>query len=168
MRTTLLTLLLVLVLVPGFRQIAVAQVARGVAGGAVGVAGGAMITLSVVVARARWQGEYLESIDDLIHWQSVPMILTPAVGVFFGVSGKEPFIASVIGSTSGLVAGAAVGAGLGWLLSTSTEWPWAGGVIGAGAGMTLGGLGLGVRALLRQRDGDGAEEPTRIGVRLPI
>lgn len=168
MRTTLLTLLLALVLIPGSRKSAAAQAARAAIGGAVGVAGGAMITMSVVVARARWQGEYLESIDDLIHWQSAPMILTPAVGVMFGLAGKEPLIASVIGSTSGLVVGSAVGAGLGWLLSTSAESPWAGGVIGAGAGMTLGGLTLGLRAVLRQREDGGPTEPTRVEVRLPI
>jgi hypothetical protein len=137
----------------------------------VGVAGGAVITLSIVVARARFQGEYLESIDDLIHWQSTPMLLTPAVGVMFGLAGRDPLVASIVGSTSGMVAGAAVGAGVGWLASGQTESPWAGAVIGAGVGMTAGGLLLGIRSWVRSADDDddpALEEPLRIGVKIPL
>jgi hypothetical protein len=170
MRTLVLPILIAALLLPSLRTPAAAQAARGAVGGAIGVAGGAVITLSVVVARARWQQEYLESIDDLIHWQSAPMILTPAVGVLFGLAGREPLRASIVGSTAGLAAGAAVGAGLGALLSSAPEWPWAGGVIGAGAGMTAGGLVLGMRAWIRQRDGaeDEAAPATRLEVRIPL
>lgn len=170
MRTALLTVIIVLLLVPGWQRAAAAQVVRAAAGGAIGTAGGAVITMSIVVARARWQGEYLESIDDLIHWQSAPMLLTPAVGVMFGLAGRDPLVASVVGSTGGMVAGAAVGAGLGWALSTSSEWPWAGAVIGAGAGMTVGGLALGLRAWRRQGagDGEGDAPPVQVGVRIPL
>lgn len=168
MRTILLTLVLLLVAAPGFPRAAAAQVARAAGGAAIGVAGGAVITLSIVVARARWQGEYLESVDDLIHWQSTPMLLTPAVGVMFGLAGKEPFLGSVRGSVGGMVVGSAVGAGLGWALATSPESPWAGAVIGGGLGMTLGGLALGLRAWSRQEDDDGPSQPVEIGVRIPL
>jgi hypothetical protein len=169
MSMRVLFLLVVLFLVPHFRHPALGQVARAAAGGAVGVAGGAVITLSVIVARARWQGVYLDSADDLIHWQSAPMIFTPAVGVFVGLAGKDPLVASVIGSSVGMAAGVVAGAGLGWMLSSSQEWPWAGGVIGAGVGMTIGGLTLGTRALLRQQsEGTGEAPAARIGVRLPL
>jgi hypothetical protein len=171
MRTRLLTFfLLAVLLVPGLPQTAAAQIARAATGAGIGAAGGVVITVSIVVARARWQGEYLESIDDLIHWQSAPMLLTPAVGVAFGLAGTEPLVASIVGSASGMLLGAAVGAGLGWVSSSSPEWPWAGGVIGAGAGMVIGGLTLGTRAWLRQRGGsaDGDPPAAQIGVRLPL
>jgi hypothetical protein len=171
MRTVTLAVLLlaiVLVLLAAPRE-AAAQAIRAATGGAVGIAGGAVITLSVVVARAHFQGEYLESADDLIHWQSAPMLITPAVGVMFGLAGREPLIASIKGSTSGMLLGTAIGAGIGWLVSGSPELPWAGGVIGAGAGMTIGGLYLGLRAISRQGDeGSGDEPPLYIGVRVPL
>ena len=171
MRDTLLILLIAAVLGPGFPRAAMAQAARAATGGAVGVAGGAVITLSIVVARARWQGQYLDSVDDLIHWQSAPMLLTPAVGVMFGLAGRDPLVSSIIGSTTGMLVGTAVGGGLGWAFSTSPESPWAGAVIGAGAGMTIGGLALGLRAWRRQiedRNGTDPPPPVQIGVRIPL
>lgn len=174
MRTMLLTLLILLVLALAVviqPRTAAAQTARAAAGGVVGAAGGAVITLSIVVARARWQGEYVESVDDLIHWQSAPMLLTPAVGVLFGLAGRDPLLASIRGSTAGLLIGSAAGAGIGWIASTTPESPWAGAVIGAGAGMTLGGLALGLRAWRHGGDGQdagGDDPPVRIGVRIPL
>jgi hypothetical protein len=149
------------------------QVRRAAIGTAIGVGGGAVITLSAIVARAKFQAEYLESPNDLIHWQSAPMILTPAVGLMFGLAGRKPLEQSIVGSTSGMLAGAAVGAGIGWLLSGDPESPWAGGVIGSGIGMTVGGLFLGTRAWLRTRDSDDegpAQESdgTRLEVRIPL
>jgi hypothetical protein len=148
-----------------------AQATKAAIGTAVGVGGGAVITMSIVVARARFEGRYLESVDDLIHWQSVPMILTPAVGLFFGLGGVKPLNASIIGSVSGMAIGSAVGAGIGWIAASDQEAPWAGGVIGAGAGMVVGGLFLGGRAWLESRKDDepgAGTEPARIEFRLPI
>ncbi len=168
MRTALLFALVVFALLPGSAREVAAQTGRAAIGGAVGVAGGAVITLSIVVARARFQGEYIEGAEDLIHWQSVPMLLTPAVGVMFGASGSRPLKQSVIGSTSGMVLGTALGAGIGWAVSESPEAPWAGGVIGAGVGMTVGGLLLGIRAMLRDRDDGESAAPVRVDVRIPL
>ena len=123
-----------------------AQWARAALGAGVGVAGGTVVTLSAIVARARFQHEYIDSVDDLIHWQTIPMIAAPAAGIVFGLAGRDAQVGSIVGSSSGLVAGAALGAGLGWLLSNEQEAPWAGGVIGAGVGLTIGGLGGGLLA----------------------
>ena len=168
MRTILIFTVVLLALLPGTTKGAAAQAGQAAIGGAVGVAGGAVITLSIIVARARFQAEYLEGADDLIHWQSVPMLLTPAVGVMFGLSGSRPLTQSVIGSTSGMLLGTALGAGIGWVVSESPEAPWAGGVIGAGAGMTVGGLLLGIRAMLRDKDDGEPSPPVRLGVRVPL
>ena len=167
------TFLMVGMLISAGAREAFGQVRRAALGTAVGVAGGAVITMSAIVARAKFQAEYLESPNDLIHWQSAPMILTPAVGLVFGLAGWKPLQQSIIGSTSGMVVGAAVGAGVGWLLSADAESPWAGGIIGSGVGMTLGGLFLGTRAWLSTRGSDDEElleEPdaTRLEVRIPL
>lgn len=131
-----------------------AQYENEAIGTAVGVAGGAVVTIGIVVARARWEHEYLDSADDLIHWQSAPMIIAPAAGLLFGLAGKDALVGSIIGSSAGLVAGAGIGAGLGWLLSDEQEWPWAGGVIGGALGMSVGGLVNGLVAWSRDDDPD--------------
>lgn len=145
------------------------QVQRAAVGAALGVGGGAAITMATVVARARFQREYLESVNDLIHWQSVPMILTPAVGVAFGLAGEEALRASFEGSVTGLVAGAAVGATLGWIVGDTAEWPWAGGVMGGGIGLAAVGLVEGLRAWREDPDPD-VEFPRflRFGLSVPV
>jgi hypothetical protein len=172
MRIAIITMMILLGLVSATTRQAVAQVRRAAIGTAVGIGGGAVITMSAIVARAKFQNEYLESPNDLIHWQSVPMILTPAVGMMFGLAGNKPLRQSIVGSTSGMVVGAAVGAGIGWMISGQAEAPWAGGVIGSGVGMTIGGLFLGTRAWLRTRDTENASienpEEARIGIRIPL
>lgn len=147
----------------------VGELERAAIGGAVGVAGGAVVTLGVVVARARLHRQYLDSAEDLIHWQSIPMIAAPAAGVLFGLAGEEALIGSIIGSTTGMVAGAAVGGGLGWLGSTQQEWPWAGAVMGAALGMTAGGIFGGLRGWAGAED-PGIEFPNfmRIGISVPV
>lgn len=130
-----------LLLIPG--RVA-GQIERPLIGAGIGIAGGAVVTISTIVARARFQHEYIDSVEDLIHWQSIPMIGAPAAGVIFGLAGKDSLTGSIIGSTVGMAAGAALGTGLGWLVSRNPESPWAGGVIGAGVGLTFGGLGYGL------------------------
>lgn len=146
-----------------------AQADRALVGAGVGVAGGAVITLSAIVARARFQREYVDSVEDLLHWQSLPMVITPLVGVGFGLAGEEAQKGSIVGSTAGMLVGAAAGAGIGWMLSGQQESPWAGGVIGAGVGMVLGGVGLGLASWARDDDPD-IEFPEflRFGLSVPL
>ena len=131
---------------------ALARVARVVVGALLGVFGGVVITLAAIVVRARFQHEYLESVENLIHWQSAPMVLAPAAGVLFGLAGTNALKGSIVGSISGMLLGAVLGASLGWLLAEYREGPWAGGVIGAGVGLSVGGLVVGFRAWCRDED----------------
>ena len=138
-------------------------------GGGLGVVAGAALTLSLVVARAQLQEQYLDSAHDLIHWQTTPMIAGPATGVFFGLQGEEVLTSSVIGSLYGFVAGTAIGSGVGWLASAQPESPWAGGVIGAGLGLSLGGFIGGLRAW--KDDDDDSPDPIpalTLGVRIGL
>ena len=163
-------LLLLLALAPISPPPAAAQELRNAAiGGAAGFLGGVFMTVSVVVARARFQGQYLDSPSDLVHWQTTPMIAGPAAGVFFGVTGEDVLRGSIVGSTSGMLVGAAAGAGVGWMLSNEPEWPWAGGVIGGGMGLALGGLtGAYLGWKNKEDEGDGGGEPLVLTVRVPI
>lgn len=147
-------LLLVLVLNPLVPAPTRAQDEKPIIGAGLGVAAGTAITVGVVVARARWGRVYLDSPEDLIHWQSIPMIAAPAVGAFFGLTGDDALKGSIIGSSAGALVGAGVGAGLGWLLSDEQEWPWAGGVIGAALGMSVGGIYGGLTGWRKDHDPD--------------
>jgi hypothetical protein len=66
-----------------------------------------------------------------------------------------------------MAAGAAVGAGIGWLTSSQQEAPWAGGTIGAGVGMTLLGLGGGLLAWSRDDNPD-LKFPSELRLNLSI
>lgn len=128
---------------------------------------GVAVTLATITARARFQNEYLHGREDLIHWQSAPMIAAPAVGAFFGWAGEDQLRGSIIGSVSGLTIGVGVGAGLGWLLSDEPESPWAGGIIGGGAGIVIGGIVGGLLAWTDDEGGDPAP-PVEVMLRIPL
>ncbi len=169
MRTLILLLAILVVLLATAPAPAEAQLRRATLGAGVGVAGGAVITVSTIVARARFQREYIDSVEDLLHWQSIPMVVTPAVGTLFGFAGHEALVGSIIGSTSGMLIGAAAGAGIGWLASEAPEWPWAGGIIGAGVGMTIGGLAMGISRWVNDDDPDlGFPEVLRLQYSIPL
>jgi hypothetical protein len=163
-------LLVLLMLAPlGPPGAAAQEVKNAAIGGAAGFMGGIAMTVSIVVARARLQGQYLDSPSDLIHWQTTPMIAGPAAGVFFGLTGEDVLRGSIIGSTSGMLIGAAAGAGLGWLISGEPESPWAGGVMGGGLGLALGGL-TGAFLGWKEQDDDAADPgpPATITIRVPL
>lgn len=161
-------LLLALVLVPFAIRPGEAQtVKRAALGGALGVAGGAATTFSLVVARARFERAYVESPGDLVHWQSIPLIAGPTAGVVFALAGEDVLEGSIRGSLVGMALGVGTGAGLGALLSREPEWRWAGGVIGGGLGVSLGGL-LGAMLAWRGLDGATAPADVRVEVRLPL
>lgn len=162
-------LIIALTLMPVDAPAQIKRSTRAAIGTGAGVVGGVGVTMAIVVARARFQREYLDSADDLVHWQSIPTIAAPAVGLVFGIAGEDALRGSIRGSLTGLAAGAGTGALLGWVLSDEQEWPWAGGVIGAGLGLTVGGLVGGLRAWSRDDDASlGYPEFLRFGLSVPV
>ena len=163
-------LLVLLTLAPFSPPSAAAQLKNAAIGGVAGFFGGIAMTTSIVVARARLQGQYLDSPSDLVHWQTTPLIAGPAAGVFFGITGEDVLRGSIIGSTSGMLIGAAAGAGLGWIISGEPESPWAGGVMGAGVGLALGGLTGAFLGWQKQQEDDEADAgpPATITLRVPL
>lgn len=158
-----------LLLAAGSGQSAHAQkIARAALGGATGIGGGAVVTLSAVVWRARFQREYLDSMHDLLSWQSVPMIAGPVIGTVFGLAGADALRGTIVGGSVGMLAGAVAGTGIGWLYSATAESPWAGAVIGAGLGLTAGALFGGLSGWSQDED-PGLEFPgaLRFGFSVP-
>ncbi|MDR0787213.1 MAG: hypothetical protein LBG44_05050 [Gemmatimonadota bacterium] len=166
MKTVIMLVLMVMGAGGQPRPVMAQQLGRAAIGGAAGLAGGTVITLSVIVARARFQNAYLDSVDDLVHWQTLPLIITPAVGAFLGWTSDEALRGSIVGSVSGLAIGTVAGAGIGWLVSSRAEAPWAGGVIGAGAGLAIGGIAMGVRGWIRAHNDDAGGVPVVVRVAL--
>lgn len=142
---------------------------RAAIGGGVGIAGGVVVTLAVITARAHFQNEYLHAVEDLVHWQSTPMIAAPAAGIVFGLAGEDELRGSIVGSVTGLALGAGVGAGVGRLISDRSEAPWAGAIIGGGVGLAIGGILGGVLAWTDD-DGSGPPAPAMqlVLVRVPL
>jgi hypothetical protein len=123
---------------------------RVVVGAVVGLVAGLAVTLGVVVARARFEGHYIESTADLMSPQALPIVLGLAVGVAVGLSGWRVLAASAAGVLAGAAAGVAAGALLGGATSSEPESRWAGAVMGGAAGVALG-LVLGVVSARRRR-----------------
>lgn len=140
------------------------EVPRAALGAGLGVLGGIGITVAKVVARAHWQNEYLLEPGDLIHWQSVSMILAPAAGMVFGLHSGEALAGSFIGSASGLALGAGVGALAGSMAMDTPEGGWAGGAIGGGLGLAIGGL---LGGYLGWREHEGLAVPLSLELRVP-
>lgn len=169
MARILWSLIIALALLPVEAPAQVKTSTRVAIGGGAGVVGGVGVTMAIVVARARFQREYLDSAEDLVHWQSIPTIAAPAVGMVFGLAGEDALRGSIRGSLSGIAVGATTGALLGWVLSDEQEWPWAAGVIGAGLGLTVGGLVEGLRAWSKDDD-PSLDYPKflRFGISVPV
>jgi hypothetical protein len=162
MRRVLSELLTVSILLFGSTRNAEAQLppaARAAISGGIGVAEGTIASLAIMVARARFQDEYVESPRDVLSWgwQAIPVVLAPIQGLAFGLAGKDAFSHSLAGSAAGMAIGATVGGLIGHLVSDAPENTWAGAIIGAGAGLTIGRVLFGV---LGWNDGDEDEPPT--------
>jgi hypothetical protein len=162
MRRVFNQLLIVSMLLSGNATNAAAQVppaARAAISGGVGLAEGVIVSLAVIVARARFQNDYVESPRDVLDWgwKAIPVVAAPVAGVAFGLAGDDAFSHSLAGSAAGIAIGASVGGLVGRLTSDAPENTWAGAIIGAGAGLTIGRVLFGV---LEWNDGDDDDPPS--------
>jgi hypothetical protein len=113
------------------------QILSGIIGAGAGVTSGGYVTLAVVVARAQY-GHYLHDVDDLIGWESVPVLLGAGVGAAVGVWDADRMMTGWAYGATGALAGGSIGYLIGPLLWKRPEGKWAGAAIGAGAGMAAG------------------------------
>lgn len=109
-------------------------------GAGAGLVAGGYVTVAVVVARAQIEQEYVFGLDDILDWESIPVIVGPATGVALGLWDDDRLVRTVIGGAGGTLAGAGLGLLLGDRLWDPPEGRWAGAAIGAGAGLVLGAL----------------------------
>ena len=148
-----------------------AQVLSGAVGAIGGIGAGGYVTLAVVVARAQY-GHYLHDVNDLLGWNSVPVLLGAGVGTAVGVWDSDRMVTGYIYGTGGMLLGGSIGYLIGPLIWKRPEGKWAGGAIGAGAGMAAGYF-LGV--FMPQRgiapgflgNGDRAVIPINISITVP-
>jgi hypothetical protein len=126
-----------LVLVGSARPAQGQQVLSGAVGAFAGVTSGGYVTLAVVVARAQY-GHYLHDAQDLLGWQSVPVLLGAAVGGAVGVWDADRMMTGWTYGAGGTLVGGTIGYLVGPLIWKRPEGKWAGAAIGAGAGMAAG------------------------------
>ena len=125
---------------------AMRQTAQVVAGFLLGALAGIVVVLAIVAFRASVEEIYLHSFGELFGWLGLPALLGPVVGVWAAVrAGVGSFWRGVGVVAATLVVGAAVGAGIGAVASVFPADTWAGGIVGAGAGILLAGAVLAVR-----------------------
>ena len=108
------------------------------AGGAVaGVAGGGYVALSVIVAEAR-VGKYVHDFKDILGWRSLPVIAGAAIGGGLGFYSPARLEGAIVYGFAGWVAGGIAGMGVGSALWRGAEGNWAGAAMGAGIGLVIG------------------------------
>ncbi|HEY0672631.1 MAG TPA: glycine zipper 2TM domain-containing protein [Longimicrobiales bacterium] len=111
-----------------------AQILSGAVGAVGGIGAGGYVTLAVVVLRAQY-GHYLHDVNDLLGWQSVPVLLGAGVGTAVGVWDADRMVTGFAYGTAGVLVGGTVGYLLGPVIWKRPEGKWAGAAIGAGMGM---------------------------------
>jgi hypothetical protein len=122
--------------------------ARVLAGAALGVVVGLVVTFGFLAYRATVEKVYIHYWGELVGWIGLPILIVPSILVALAIRastarfwwGGAALLASV-------VLGAGLGAVAGSVLSDHASGPWAGGLMGSGAATTLTSLGLGVLVL---------------------
>jgi hypothetical protein len=114
-----------------------AQIVSGAVGAVGGVGAGGYVTLAVVVLRAQY-GHYLHDAEDLLGWQTVPVLLGAGVGTAVGVWDADRMVTGFAYGAAGTLVGGTIGYLIGPLIWKRPEGKWAGGAIGAGVGMAAG------------------------------
>ena len=109
----------------------------GAIGAAAGLTSGGYVTLAIVVARAQY-GHYLHDVEDLIGWQSVPVLIGIGVGTAVGVWDADRMMTGWVYGASGALTGGTIGYLMGPVMWKRPEGKWAGAAIGAGVGMAAG------------------------------
>ena len=111
----------------------------GSAGSVGGLVAGTTVTLGLIVANARLERDFIHGFDDLISLQGLPV----PVGIIAGgvLGAHDPERAERVGllSGAGLVVGSSLGALIGEAMTRDDpSGKWAGGVMGAAAGVVIG------------------------------
>lgn len=113
------------------------EVVSGLAGGALGLISGGVISMGIVTLEAR-RGVYLSSVDDVFGWQAAPIPVGLATGLLLGLHDPARGRRALVGALVGGVTGAGLGLFVGGRRWSDPERHWAGGLIGGAAGVLVG------------------------------
>lgn len=129
----------------------VLRAAAGLVGG--GLAG-VVVTLGVVVARARIGRVFLHELGEVVGWTGLALVLAPMAGVWLALAWPWALGSTGVGAGAGLAVGAGLGAVMGTVGSADPAWAWAGGTMGAGVGLVAGALAGFLRGRRRAPTGE--------------
>ena len=122
---------------------------------------GVVVTLGIVVGRARLQGYYLDSVSDALGLTALPVPLLLIGGAASGWRSARSLLAFIACGFGAAALGVLIGTAVGGALSAEPEDRWGGGVVGAAAGVLLGVLIYGgIQA--RRRRSDRARGPESV------
>lgn len=104
-----------------------------------GLVMGFMVTLAIVVAKAAL-GHFIFGLEDLLalRWEVLPVLAGAVAGFRLGRRRPHSVGWATVCGIGGLVVGVSVGSMLGWELGGDSTGRWAGGIIGAAAGLVGG------------------------------
>jgi hypothetical protein len=141
------------------------QVGSALLGAAGGLVVGGYTTIAIYVTKARF-GRYVFSPDELLSLQPeiAPVLVLPVAGAAVGAESTTALGRSAGWGALGFAAGAVVGGLAGRLVSDTDEAPWAGAIIGSGAGLLLGAILGAIDGL----DESGGSAPVALSWSLPV
>lgn len=135
-----MALLCVLLLLPARPAAAQTPLAAS-AGGAGGLVAGTVVSIGLVVFNARTERDFIESPADMIGLNGIPVPLGIAAGIALGLDDADRLRHVGGWAGAGLLVGTGVGALIGEAVTEDDpSGKWAGGVMGAAAGVVLGAL----------------------------
>lgn len=117
---------------------AIGRALSGLVSLAVGAFMGFLVTLAIVVARARL-GSFVYDIAELVglRWETAPILIGAGLCAWLGFRDPRAVARAALYGGAGLLTGTGLGAAAGALLSETPEGMWSGTIIGGVAGMTL-------------------------------
>lgn len=130
---------------------------RGLAGLVGGALAGVVITLGMVVARARIGRVFLHEMAEVVGWTGSGLVLAPVAGVWLALAWPRALGSTAAGAGVGLALGLGLGVVMGAAGSADPAWAWAGGTMGAAVGLVAGAL----VGFVRRWPGGSATDPGR-------
>lgn len=125
--------------VPGEAAAQAWSAGLGLAGGLIA---GAYVTTGTYVLKSRATGWVLHSVEDIVtaRPEVLPLVAMPVAGALIGYRSPAKLGAAALWGGTGLLLGAAIGAGIGQLIWKDTTGRWAGATIGSAAGLAIGSI----------------------------
>lgn len=118
--------------------VAIGRALSGLVSLALGAFAGFLVTLAIVVARARL-GSFVHDIGEMValRWETAPILIGAGLCAWLGFRDPRALVRAMSSGGAGMVIGIGLGAAAGAFLSETPEGVWSGMIIGGVAGMTM-------------------------------